>query len=74
MQWRLNKFILLLKKGVYPYEHMDNWKKFDETTIPPKGAFYSNLNEEGISDADCANLHRSKSMGSIQNKKLYQIS
>ena len=26
----LNKFILLLKKGVYPYEYMDNWERFDE--------------------------------------------
>ena len=26
----LNKFILLLRKGVYPYEDMDNWEKFDE--------------------------------------------
>ena len=39
----LNKFVLLLSKGVYPYEDMDNWKKFDETTLLPKEAFYSSL-------------------------------
>ena len=32
----LNKFILLLRKGVYPYEYMDNWKRFDETSLPDK--------------------------------------
>ena len=25
-----NKFILLLWKGVYPYEYMDNWEEFTE--------------------------------------------
>ena len=30
----LNKFILLLRKRVYPYEDMDHWEKFYETTIP----------------------------------------
>ena len=29
----LNKFILLLRKGVYPYEDMGNWVKCDETTL-----------------------------------------
>ena len=48
----LNKFVLLLRKGVYPYEYMDSWEKFDETTLPPKEAFYSNLNLEDISDED----------------------
>ena len=32
----LNKFILLLRKGVYPYEYMDNWERFDETLLPSK--------------------------------------
>ena len=30
----INKFILLLRKGVYPYEYMDSWKRFDETSFP----------------------------------------
>ena len=48
----LNKFILLLRKGVYPYEYMDSWEKFNETVLPPKTNFYSNLNLEDISDED----------------------
>ena len=50
----LNKFALLLGKGVFPYEYMDSWKKFDETTLPPKEDFYSELNLEGVSDKDYA--------------------
>ena len=48
----LNKFILLLRKGVYPYEYMDSWEKFNETSLPSKEDFYSNLNMEDISDID----------------------
>ena len=40
----LNKFFLLLRKGIYPYEYIDSWERFDEKTIPPKEAFYSELN------------------------------
>ena len=32
----LNKFVMLLRKGVYPYEYMDGWDKFNETSIPCK--------------------------------------
>ena len=35
----LNKFILLLRKGVYPYEYMNNWERFDETSLPDKESF-----------------------------------
>ena len=26
----INEFTLLLRKGVYPYEYMDSWERFDE--------------------------------------------
>ena len=40
----LNKFVLLLRKGVYPYKYMDNLERFDETSLPDKKPFYSELN------------------------------
>ena len=46
----LNEFILLLRKGVYPYEYMDSWERFNETSLPDKESFYSNLNMEDITD------------------------
>ena len=35
----LNKFILLLRKGVYSYKYMDNWERFDETHYLVKNLF-----------------------------------
>ena len=35
----INRFILLLRKGIYPYEYIDSWEWFDETSIRDKGAF-----------------------------------
>ena len=37
---------------------MDSWEKFDETSLPDKKAFYSELNLEDISDKDY--LHAQK--------------
>ena len=42
----LNKLVLLLRKGVYPYEDTNGWEKFDETSFPDKKVFYSELNLE----------------------------
>ena len=46
------KFRLITRKGVYPYEYMDDWKRFEKTSLPPKDAFYSRLSMKGISDRD----------------------
>ena len=48
----LNKFALLLKKGVYPYEYMDSWERFNEALLPSKESFYSELHKEDITDED----------------------
>ena len=48
----LNKFISLLRKGVYPDEYMDSGEKFNETSLPIKEDFYSHLNMEDIEDID----------------------
>ena len=49
---------LLLRKGVYPYEYMDSWERFEETALPPKEAFYSKLSDEHISDSDYAHAQQ----------------
>ena len=52
------QFRLLLKKGVYPYEYMTGWDKFEETKLPPKEAFHSNLNMSDISEYDYKHAQR----------------
>ena len=46
----INKFILLLRKGVYPYEYLDEWETFNETLLHGKEEF--SLNMENTPDAD----------------------
>ena len=48
----IHKFILLLRKGVYLYEYMDSWERFDETLLSNKEDFYSSLNMENITSVD----------------------
>ena len=43
---------MLIRKGVYPYEYIDNWERFDETLLPNREAFHNNLNMEDITDTD----------------------
>ena len=52
MQWRSKQICFLLRKGAYPYEYMDSWQRSDETSLPDKEAFYSNLNMEDITDVE----------------------
>ena len=51
-------FILLLQKGVYPDEYMDEWEKINKTSLPEKEDFYSHLNMEDIIAADYVQAKR----------------
>ena len=56
---------LMVRKGVYPYDYMDSFDKFNEK-LPPKEEFYSILNDEHISDEDyehVCNAFSLKNMG-----------
>lgn len=42
------QFDLMRKKGVYPYDYVDSWSKYDETKLPSKDHFYNSLCEKHI--------------------------
>ena len=50
---------MLLRKGVYPYEYIDSWERFDETSLPDKKAFYSELYLEDITDEGYTHAQKS---------------
>ena len=52
------KLDLLRRKGVYPYEYIDSYNRFEECQLPPKEAFYSKLTREDISDVDYQHAQR----------------
>ena len=64
----INKFCLMLRKSVYPYEYMDSWERFDETLLPEKEDFNSNLNMEDITDVDYK--HANKLWKNLRMKNL----
>ena len=68
----LNKFALFLRKSVYPYKHMDSWKRFKEELLPDKESFYSKLNKEHITDEEYAHAHKVWDTFKIKNSGEYR--
>ena len=44
------QFNLMKQKGIYPYDYIDSFEKFNNEQLPSKDDFYSILNNEQISD------------------------
>ena len=63
----ISKFLLLLKKGIYPYEYMNNWNKFNETELPIKKEFYNKLNQENITSEDYIHAQKLWTIFNIKN-------
>ena len=49
-EFKNEQFNLMKQKGIYPYDYMDSFNKFNETKLPIQQHFYSILNNEHISD------------------------
>ena len=63
----LNKFALLLRKGVYPYEYMDSWERFNEESLQYKESFYNNLHLENITDEEYTHAQKVCEVFKIKN-------
>ena len=62
---------LLIKKGIYPYEYMDNWNRFNESKLPDKAKFYSKLNMNEVSDKDYEHARKVWKEFEIKNMREY---
>ena len=63
--------VLLLRKGVYPYEYMNSWERFDETSLIDKKAFYSKLNNKDITDKNYGHYQKVWEEFEIKNLSEY---
>ncbi|XP_030751512.1 uncharacterized protein LOC115879024 [Sitophilus oryzae] len=64
-------FNLLTRKGIFPYDFMDDWNKLNETQLPPKPAFYNKLNDSYINDKDYAHAKTVWNIFNCQNMRDY---
>ena len=64
----LINLFFLLRKGVYPYEYMDSWERFDEKSLPVKKAIYSSLNMKDITDIN--HRYAKRVFKNLSNKNL----
>ena len=55
----ISKFIMFLRKSVYPNQYTNDWEKFNEASLPDKVDHYSHLNMEDVTDADYTHAKRS---------------
>ena len=46
------KVRLLTKKGIYPYDYIDSFDRFNETDLPSKDKFFSRLRKSGITEKE----------------------
>ena len=66
-----DKFDLLSRKGIYPYDFMSGIEKFEETKLPPKEKLFSKLNDCGISDEDYEHVQKVWKEFGIKNMGKY---
>ena len=66
------KVDILLRKGIFPYEYVDSWEKYDDTKLPSIDKFYSSLTNKPVSQSDY--LHAQKVWAVFDTKTLGEYS
>ena len=50
------QFMLLRRKGIFPYEYIDSLEKLEDTQLPPIENFYSTLMGSNVSSEEIYRL------------------
>ena len=48
------KLSLMSQKGMYPYDYMDRFEKFNQTELPTEEQFYSIVNDQHVTNGEYA--------------------
>lgn len=62
---------LITEKGVYPYDYMNSFAKFNDTKLPKIKQFYSKLNESELKDSDYEHANKVWNSFNIKNMGEY---
>ena len=65
------QFGLVKRKGVYPYDYMDSFSKFNDTELPQREDFYSLLTDNNISEDDYSHAKNVWNTFNLQNMGEY---
>ena len=65
------QFNLMKRKGVYPYDYMDSFSKFNDTELPEREDFYSLLYQKSISQDDYSHAKNVWNTFNLQNMGEY---
>ena len=64
---------LMSQKGVYPYDFMDSFEKFDQTELPTKEQFYSILNDQHITNDEYNHAKKFWKVFNIKTMKIKKV-
>ena len=67
----LEKFGLVLQKGVWLYDYLDGWERFKKKLLPCKKKIYNNLATESIIDFCYKNAKRVSEASELENLSQY---
>ena len=65
------QFGLVKRKGVYPYDYMDSFSKFNDTELPQREDFYRLLTDNNISEDDYSHAKNVWNTFNLQNMGEY---